>query len=126
MSQIGESQELISGLTQPHSDTNIGDYIATAISTTSPKVWDSKNARWFEPKKRLWTGCIRRQLSRTTRQPQLKWLLELADGDEDLAYDYIQAIAPIMLKNKPSGIIWFVGSGSNGKSSLLKVVHKLF
>lgn len=127
MSQIGESQELISGLAQPHSDTNIGDYIATAISTTSPKVWDSKNARWFEPKETPldWvyqTAIIPNNKTATVK----KWLLELADGDEDLAYDYIQAIAPIMLKNKPSGIIWFVGSGSNGKSSLLKVVHKLF
>ena len=127
MSQVGESQEIISGLAQPHSDPRIGDYIATAVNTANPKVWDTKNARWLTPEETPLDWVYQTDIvPNNNTAPVKKWLLELAQGDEDLAYDYIQAIAPIMLQNKPAGIVWFVGSGSNGKSSLLKVVHKLF
>ena len=32
----------------------------------------------------------------------------------------------LIMLQKSLGVVWFVGSGSNGKSSLLKVVHRLF
>ena len=127
MAQVGEAQEIVSGLASPHPDPKIGDYIATAVGTSSPKIWDTKHAKWLTEKEAPLDWVYQtRIVPNSNTAPVKKWLLELANGDEDLAYDYIQAIAPILLQNKPAGIIWFVGSGSNGKSSLLKVVHKLF
>lgn len=54
-----------------------------------------------------------------------RFLLELASGDEDLAGDYAQAAAPLFMGRKPSGIIWFVGDGANGKSSLITAIYRL-
>lgn len=55
-----------------------------------------------------------------------EFLLQLAAGDDDLAYDYQQAMAPIFMYTRPQGIIWFIGDGANGKSSLLKVLDMTF
>lgn len=54
------------------------------------------------------------------------YLLSLANGDPDLAEDYVQALAPLLLDRKPSGVVWFVGDGANGKSGLLDAVYRLF
>lgn len=54
-----------------------------------------------------------------------QFLLELATGDETLAYDYLQSLAPIAMTRKPSGVIWFVGSGSNGKSALINALYMI-
>lgn len=54
-----------------------------------------------------------------------KFLLQLAKGDSALARDYLQAIAPLFMKERPLGVIWFVGNGANGKSSLLKALDMI-
>lgn len=54
-----------------------------------------------------------------------QFLLELANGDSDLAGDYLQALAPLFMERKPTGIVWFVGSGSNGKSSLINALYRI-
>ncbi len=55
-----------------------------------------------------------------------KFLLDLADGRPELADDMVQALAPLLLTNRPSGVIWFWGNGANGKSSLIDAVYRLF
>lgn len=55
----------------------------------------------------------------------LTYLRQLAAGDPKLAKDYLYAIAPLFLERKPTGIIWFVGDGANGKSSLINLVYRL-
>lgn len=54
-----------------------------------------------------------------------EFFLQLADGDADLAYDYQQAIAPLFMTKRPVGMIWFWGSGANGKSSLLDALYAI-
>lgn len=54
-----------------------------------------------------------------------KFLVQLADGDEALADDYLQAIAPLAMLRKPTGVVWFVGSGSNGKSALINALYRI-
>lgn len=54
------------------------------------------------------------------------FLLELSMGDEPLAYDYQQAIAPLFMKTRPSGILWFLGDGANGKSALMAALYMCF
>lgn len=55
-----------------------------------------------------------------------KYLLELANGSEAVRDDILQALAPLLMFKKPSGIIWFVGDGANGKSSLIEALYRLF
>ena len=57
--------------------------------------------------------------------PALRFLTELAKGDSDLANDILQAIAPLFMHKKPAGVIWFVGNGANGKSSLLDAIYRI-
>lgn len=54
-----------------------------------------------------------------------KFLLDLAKGNEDLVEDYLQALAPLFMSRRPTGVIWFVGDGANGKSSLIDAVYRL-
>ena len=54
-----------------------------------------------------------------------KFLLDLAKGDKDLAEDYLQALAPLFMARRPTGVIWFVGDGANGKSSLIDAMYRL-
>lgn len=54
-----------------------------------------------------------------------QFLLDLAKGDEDLVEDYLQALAPLFMAKRPTGVIWFVGDGANGKSSLIDAVYRI-
>lgn len=54
-----------------------------------------------------------------------EFMKQLAVGDEDLARDYLQAIAPLFMLRKPTGVVWFVGSGSNGKSALINALYRI-
>ncbi len=54
-----------------------------------------------------------------------KFLVQLAMGDEALAKDYLQAMAPMFMLRKPTGVVWFIGSGSNGKSSLINALYRI-
>lgn len=65
-------------------------------------------------------------ISPTNGNSHREWLEQVAIGDKDLADDMMWAIAPVFMYKKPFGIIWFLGNGSNGKSSLLKTLYQLF
>lgn len=65
-------------------------------------------------------------ISPTNGNSHREWLEQVAIGDKDLADDMMWAIAPVFMCKKPFGIIWFLGNGSNGKSSLLKTLYQLF
>lgn len=54
-----------------------------------------------------------------------KYLLQLAAGDQLLAQDYLQALAPLFMYTKPTGVIWFVGNGANGKSALINAIYRI-
>jgi len=53
------------------------------------------------------------------------YLLELSNNDPLLANDYLQALAPLFMYTKPTGVIWFVGNGANGKSALINAVYRI-
>lgn len=53
------------------------------------------------------------------------FMLQLADGDADLASDITQGIAPLFMGRKPAGVVWFVGTGANGKSALINAIYRL-
>lgn len=53
------------------------------------------------------------------------FLTQLADGDPNLAEDYLQAMAPLFMSRRPAGVIWFIGDGANGKSSLINALYRI-
>jgi phage/plasmid-associated DNA primase len=55
-----------------------------------------------------------------------QFILDLACDDKGVADDIMQAIAPIFMDKKPTGVIWFLGGGANGKSSLISLVYRIF
>lgn len=60
------------------------------------------------------------------REGALAYVTDLAKGDMGVAWDILQGLAPLFMERKPAGVIWFVGGGANGKSSLVNAMYKLF
>lgn len=88
------------------------------------KVWDTKKLNWtaYDANKTVFASRI--EPNQRTEAP-LKYLIELAKGDEELAWDMLQGLAPIFMDKKPAGVVWFVGDGANGKSSLLNAMYRI-
>lgn len=57
---------------------------------------------------------------------RIQFILDLACGDENVYDDIMQSIAPLLLHTKPTGVIWYLGNGSNGKSSLVHLLYIIF
>lgn len=88
------------------------------------KVWDRVKLRFTS--KIAAEDCIYNIPYTPTRGNRHKqYMLDLAKGDEELANDMLKAIAPVFMDTKPVGVIWFLGSGGNGKSSLVNLVYHL-
>lgn len=88
------------------------------------KVWDMKALEFTDDLvDYVYSSPI--PVNPDTKKP-FKFFLELAEGDEALAHDYIQAMAPLIMHRKPTGVIWFVGNGSNGKSSYINAIYRIF
>lgn len=89
------------------------------------RVWNMRTLNWdqtADPNRCVYASQV--EPSDDT-QAAFQYVLELAHGDEDLAWDMLQGLAPLFMENKPAGVIWFVGDGANGKSSLINAVYKV-
>jgi hypothetical protein len=56
----------------------------------------------------------------------LEFVMQLAGGDQGVYDDIMQSLAPMVMEKKPDGVIWWVGSGANGKSTLMDAIYRLF
>jgi hypothetical protein len=52
--------------------------------------------------------------------------MQLAGDDTGLYDDILQSLAPLVMAKKPDGVIWWVGDGANGKSTLMDAIYKIF
>lgn len=118
------------------SENMIADFAKT-IKTLSPdwshhdhlisfrdQMWDMKALKFVPYQmEHVYTTSI---VPNDKTKPVWKFLMELSLGDKELARDYLQAIAPLVMHRKPSGVIWFVGDGANGKSSLIEAIYRIF
>jgi phage/plasmid-associated DNA primase len=52
--------------------------------------------------------------------------MQLAGGEQDIYDDIMQSLAPLIMEKKPDGVIWWVGDGANGKSTLMDAIYKIF
>lgn len=117
------------------SKSNIED-LMHAIRTTAPdrtdlakfvafydQVWDMQKLE-FTDETLEWVYSTNLK-PKGDREAVWEFLVQLAAGDEDLARDYLQAMAPLFMMRKPTGVVWFVGSGSNGKSALINALYRI-
>jgi hypothetical protein len=56
----------------------------------------------------------------------IPFILSLAGGDEGVYDDIMQSLAPLVMKRKPDGVIWWIGDGANGKSTLMDAIYRIF
>lgn len=97
-------------------------------------VWDTRS---LEPEMSGFTECVWRSpyakvaLGSTEVNGQsvinrIPFILSLAGGDTGLYDDIMQSMAPIVMEKKPDGVIWWIGDGANGKSTLMDALYRLF
>lgn len=57
---------------------------------------------------------------------RIEFIMQLAGNNEGLYDDIMQSLAPLVMRTKPDGVIWWVGDGANGKSTLMDAIYKIF
>lgn len=91
------------------------------------RVWDMQALEWVDspqtdrPVWRSPYGVV----SQDTDEP-LPFIMQLAGGDRGLYDDIMQSLAPLVMDTKPDGVIWWVGDGANGKSTLMDAIYRIF
>lgn len=105
----------------------LNDYSSDFNFRNKQLVWDSKELAWLygeEPAKAVWRSPYPR-----VKDPEagpIPFILSLAGGDHELYDDIMQSMAPIIMDKKPDGVVWWVGSGANGKSTLMDAIYRVF
>lgn len=99
------------------------------------KVWDMKKLDWT--KEVPAEDCIYRvkynppegdfsETDLARKDGKLKFIMELACHEEGVYDDIMQSVAPLIMHKKPTGVIWYLGGGANGKSTLVHLLYKIF
>lgn len=90
------------------------------------RVWDMRKLDW-DPKKTV-EDCVYRvpySPSEDDGEP-IEFIMDLACGDEGVYRDILQSVAPLIMDKKPTGVIWYLGGGANGKSTLVHLIYKIW
>lgn len=89
-------------------------------------VWDMKKLDWTN--EIAAEDCVYRVNydSMPSKQERIPFIMDLACGDEGVYDDIMQSVAPIIMDKKPTGVIWYLGGGANGKSTLVHLIYKIF
>lgn len=100
-------------------------------------IWDTKACSWVTQSANLYSNTVWRSpysplqadnytYNADASTPKLQFILDLALQDEGVYDDIMQAMAPLIMDRKPDGVIWFVGDGANGKSTLMDALYRIF
>lgn len=108
-------------------------YMAHYISF-GERVWDMKKLDWTNEVPA--EDCIYRVSNEPPEgkfedadfmmKGRLKFIMSLACNDPKVYDDIMQSVAPILMHKKPTGVIWYLGGGANGKSTLVHLIYKIF
>lgn len=120
----------------PESVTIEADTDLVALHKNKPVVWDMKALKldrtmglsdcvWRSPYAKV-DEADGKEAGVCDEKGRLKFIMQLAGGDEDLYSDIMQSIAPIIMAKKPDGVVWWIGSGANGKSTLMDALYRIF
>ena len=97
------------------------------LSKHRPVMWDTRDLtieRSVGPDQAIWRSPHPIVEPRSTEP--VPFILSLAGGDPGLYDDIMQSLAPLVMDKKPDGVIWWVGDGANGKSTLMDALYKIF
>lgn len=98
--------------------THLSRYIAFGDS-----VWDMREVDWttdISPEDAIYASPV--TPSQTDIDKVNQYLLEVANNETEVRRDILQSIAPLFTEVKPSGVIWWQGSGSNSKSATMHLI----
>lgn len=107
------------------------DYDAFFASENKQSVWNMRDVMWDHSADKdatIWRSPyprIKQPKEQKTRE-RLPFIMQLAGGDEGLYDDIMQSMAPVIMERKPDGVVWWVGDGANGKSTLMDALYRLF
>lgn len=87
------------------------------------KVWDMKKLEWTD---QHYEDCVYRVPYEPEGKGKIKFIMDLAMNNEGVYDDIMQSIAPLLMDKKPTGVIWYLGSGANGKSTLVHLLYQIF
>lgn len=89
------------------------------------KVWDMKKLDWTDEVTAR--DCVYRvPFHVKERKGRIQFIMDLAMGDEGVYDDIMQSVAPLIMDKKPTGVIWYLGNGANGKSTLVHLLYIIF
>lgn len=98
----------------------------TYHQSATTRVWDMQRLEFVnvEPDQAIWRspyGVIQ------TDQPKpIPFIMSLAGNDPGKYDDIMQSLAPLVMEKKPDGVIWWIGDGANGKSTLMDAIYQIF
>lgn len=100
-----------------------------ALHRNKPMVWDMHDLR-FDPAadidSAIWRSPYARVVDEPAKYERIPFVMSLAGGNPELYDDIMQSLAPLVMAKKPDGVIWWVGDGANGKSTLMDAVYQIF
>lgn len=99
-----------------------GFYHANALTV----VWDMDALEMrteLQPTECIWRSPYGKI---PTKGKPLKFIMDLANNDPGLYDDIMQSLAPLVMARKPDGVIWWIGDGANGKSTLMDAIYRIF
>lgn len=118
MTEIDEGGERPKNLSE-HGITTVWDMDSLDMSGMPPSV-----CVWRSPYAKIIQADAGKDVC--DENGRLNFIMDLAGNDNDLYDDIMQSIAPLVMKRKPDGVIWWVGDGANGKSTLMDAIYKIF
>jgi hypothetical protein len=96
-------------------------------------VWDTDTLEYKAVTPELAEACVWRSPYGQIASPdahgpvqRIPFIMSLAGNDCGLYDDIMQSIAPMVMTKKPDGVIWWVGDGANGKSTLMDALYHIF
>jgi phage/plasmid-associated DNA primase len=109
-------------------DLSAADYLVNF----GGQVWDMRRLKWVGPSQA--DNTVWRSPYGAPPPPQAApsapvfnpFIMSLAGGDEGVYGDIMQSLAPMIMDMKPDGVVWWVGDGANGKSTLMDAIYRIF
>lgn len=89
-------------------------------------VWDTKKLDWTQ--EIASEDCVYRvpYESAGSDDEPISFVMDLACGKKEVYQDIMQTVAPLIMDKKPTGVIWYLGGGANGKSTLVHLLYLIF
>ncbi len=108
----------------------LNDYDIEFSQKNKQMIWDTKALDWVyggDPDMAIWRSPYPRSKEQMKENAEpIEFIMQLAGNDPGVYDDIMQSIAPIIMDQKPDGVIWWIGDGANGKSTLMDALYRIF